>query len=362
MQEIRLWAIEEAEEGEWVATSVETLQSTETEAKLEDLLVRSPGLLMDNLVLIGRQVPTEGGPLDLLGVDEDGRLVVFELKRGTLTREAVAQVVDYASDIAEMDTDRLGKIVQGASGHGGIEKVEDFYDWYSQNYPNSESALAGKPKMVLVGLGVDDRARRMVNFLVDSGVDIQLLTFHGFEREGKLFVARQVESVSPGLVPPGGAETYTKEANLRTLRKEAASLGVGPFLEEVAGFLNDHLPAYQWPGTTSFSFSLTERTDRGRPTQRVYISLRLNYKDPGSLNIVFFERAVEAAGPKLRSLPEELGKEAWYDKFKGLQVQVRPQSWPSIKADLEPALSDLVAGWKAKDREVGEPTPQGENS
>ena len=61
---------------------------------------------MEGLTLVGRQTPTEGGPLDLLGVDADGRLVVFELKRGTLSRDAVAQVVDYASYLNAMESDR----------------------------------------------------------------------------------------------------------------------------------------------------------------------------------------------------------------------------------------------------------------
>ena len=55
---------------------------------------------MEPLTLVGRQTPTEGGPLDLLGVDGDGKLVVFELKRGTLLRDAVAQILDYASPIS----------------------------------------------------------------------------------------------------------------------------------------------------------------------------------------------------------------------------------------------------------------------
>ena len=57
---------------------------------------------MNGLTLIGRQVSTDGGTLDLLGIDADGRLVVFELKRGTLTRDAGAQVRDYASDLAAL--------------------------------------------------------------------------------------------------------------------------------------------------------------------------------------------------------------------------------------------------------------------
>ena len=99
MQKIQLWSVERAE-GKLSATAVESVDNTETEQDLEDLLVASPDLLMEGLTLIGRQVATAGGPLDLLGIDADGRLVVFELKRGTLTRDAVAQALDYASDLA----------------------------------------------------------------------------------------------------------------------------------------------------------------------------------------------------------------------------------------------------------------------
>ena len=45
--------------------------------------------------------------MDLLGVDQDGRLTVFELKRGILTRDAVAQSLDYASDLEAYEFERL---------------------------------------------------------------------------------------------------------------------------------------------------------------------------------------------------------------------------------------------------------------
>lgn len=102
MEEVKIWAIE----GSGVV-EVERAEKTETEKTLEDILVENPGLLMEGLALVGRQTPTQGGPLDLLGVDEDGKLVVFELKRGTLSRDAVAQVIDYTSDLTAMGLDGL---------------------------------------------------------------------------------------------------------------------------------------------------------------------------------------------------------------------------------------------------------------
>ena len=92
MKKVRLWNVCQDDSGSLVAHDVPAVDNTKTEELFETLLVGSPDMLMDGLKLIGRQVPTEGGPLDLLGVDQNGTLVVFELKRGTLTREAVAQV------------------------------------------------------------------------------------------------------------------------------------------------------------------------------------------------------------------------------------------------------------------------------
>ena len=103
MEKIEIWEVASDD----TPTSVlATIDNTETEEELEKILVRSPDMLERGLQLVGRQTPmTGGGNLDLLAVDGDGRLVVFELKRGTLSRDAVAQVVDYASDL---DADGVG--------------------------------------------------------------------------------------------------------------------------------------------------------------------------------------------------------------------------------------------------------------
>ena len=77
MQEIKLWTIHKDNSGNISAETVDTTNHTETEKELEDLLVKSPELLMSGLTLIGRQTPAAGGALDLLGITEDGDLIVF---------------------------------------------------------------------------------------------------------------------------------------------------------------------------------------------------------------------------------------------------------------------------------------------
>jgi RecB family endonuclease NucS len=84
MEEIKLWKIGGSKSSP-IVTDVLGVEQTQTEEMLEEVLVKSPSLLGNGLKLVGRQTETPGGPLDLLGVDDDGRLVVFELKRGTVT-------------------------------------------------------------------------------------------------------------------------------------------------------------------------------------------------------------------------------------------------------------------------------------
>ena len=174
-----------------------------SEELLEKTLVSHPQLLMPGLRLVGRQTPTEGGPLDLLGVDEGGRLVVFELKRGTLSRDAVAQVIDYASYLDSLDDDSLSQHIAGYSGHGGIDKIDDFGEWYSENIQGDGLESLRPVRMYLVGLGVDDRTERMVNFLAKSSrMDISLLTFYGYNYGDKTLLARQVRVSEPEPVKP----------------------------------------------------------------------------------------------------------------------------------------------------------------
>ena len=200
MDEFKIWALEDTSS----VVELESQRQVEAESLLEDTLVANPDLLMPGLKLVGRQTPTAGGPLDLLGVDRYGRLSLFELKRGTLTRDAVAQVIDYAADLETMDLAELAGLLARESGERGIGEIENFEEWYGQQFGEQELTSLRPLRMFLVGLGADERAERMVDFLANhSGMDISLITFHGFAHGGKTLFARQVHvEGTPDVVPP----------------------------------------------------------------------------------------------------------------------------------------------------------------
>jgi hypothetical protein len=345
LSRIGIWRVQQG--ATLSATPLETVRSSETERLLENIVVASPDLLQQDLELVGRQLPTSSGPLDLLGIDPDGRLVVFELKRGVLTREAVAQVIDYASDIASMDRGTLVRLIEEHSGRGGIPEITGFIDWYTQEYQGTTEQLSQRPRMVLVGLGVDGRALRMVNFLADTGVPIQLLTFHAFEADGALLLARQVETepaATPNMQPSG-----TKEGNRKLLAEYAQSFGIREFFDEVGRFVQQRLSnAYVWPYKTALSFNVADETPEGRPTQRGIASLSPHEQQRGAVRLSFPERALQLGSDLETTLREKLGGVRRESGWRAMEITLRPETWLSMAAVLGPALDLLRSRWEAR--------------
>ena len=186
MDKVMMWTIEGTQ-----ASEVQT--SGISENRLEEILVKNPELLMPHLTLVGQQMETGSGQLDLLGVDRrDGRLIVFELKVGPLSkkdsREAIAQIIDYASCLEEMD---LGTLVKRISDKSGAHGIDDFEKWYTEdllpeNLEHLDLESLRPLRMFLVVLGANGTTERMVNFLSNHNVDISLLPpFYGITYEDK---------------------------------------------------------------------------------------------------------------------------------------------------------------------------------
>lgn len=349
MRRIQLWTVDGSPKSGAHAQPIDEVSETETEQQLEDLLVSSAKTLLDGVNLIGRQLPTEGGPLDLVGVDPDGNLVIFELKRGTLTREAVAQILDYASDLAKKDPKDFARLIERSSGKAGIDRFDDFLDWYSQQYPDADQPLAEPPRMILVGLGVDGRATRIVNFLAAAGIDIQLLTFHAFRCDGRLMLARQVETQAPAQRAP--TKGQTKEGNLRQLLELAEHYGSKSLLVEMAEFIEARMPCYRWPGKSAVSFSLQGRTEEGNPSWHVYVALYVDQQRHGAVRITFPPRADSVAPEGMAKFVSSVpGAKRVDSSWAPIEASVDATTWEEVKPQLEQALCTIVEGWRGQQK------------
>jgi len=355
MEEVQLWSLDGSN-----AKQLKKTGHLESESGFEDILVNNPDLLMEGLTLVGRQTPTEGGPLDLLGVDEYGRLVVFELKRGTLSRDAVAQVIDYASYLYAMDLTDLANHISERSGAGGIEEIENFEEWYD-NQPFEVEGLDAllPPRLFLVGLGDDDRTERMVKFLADnSGMDISLLTFQGFEYDGKTLLAKQVEvegETDSRDSPPRRTRGYTTRAERRRqLDTRIREYGVHDLFNHVMDTFKEnwHGPRER-PTLYGNSIRLRDRTESGRTSWRAYARV-----DPGrdeKVTIVFYPRSIALCKDEFKPAIDQIPFHTWPGGREGQALEIpeteigfriTQEDWETYKETLTTLTKAVYEAWE----------------
>ncbi len=355
MEEVKLWAVDGSRVEDLAPAS-----QTETEKVLEDTFVGRPELLLEDLTLVGRQTPTEGGPLDLLGVDGDGRLVVFELKRGTLTREAVAQVIDYASYLDSMDLDDLANRISHRSGSYGIDRIEDFQNWYMDDLGFEDLELLKPLRMFLVGLGVDTATERMVKFLAEnSGMDISLLTFHGFNYDGRTILAKQVEvrgvedvDIDRKKIRRRGR---TNAELLASIDESVEEHGVRNLFDSVRDLFRDNWArSGERPRTFGFNIHLPGRTPTGKRTRHAYG--RIDARN-GGVRLVFYPRSVELCEDAFRRPIEEIPYETWPTYRKALedanteiQFLLTLEEWETHKGKLTALVQSLYKAWQDREQ------------
>lgn len=343
MKEIKLWEITQNHGSKPTVTPLMSVINTETENLLEEILVHNPDLLLPDLKLVGRQTETAGGPLDLLGVDSDGNLVVFELKRGLLSRDAIAQALDYASYLSLLEPEELSRHISERSGRHGIDKIEDFRGWYQEQF-SKDLTNSIKIRIFLVGLGADDRTRRMVNFLANSNLDISLINFYGFVRDDKILLARHVEIQAKTI---SDETRYTKQNNLEKLKKNLKSLGIGNWFFEIGTFFRNALSAYEYPSPTALSYSLPEITESGSMSYRAYVSLYLTSKD--KIRIYLHPRAVEAGGELLKAESNNYKDKIIFKDKGDADIIIRNYNeWQKIVPFFEKVVPIIIDGWKKK--------------
>ncbi|MGA2157710.1 MAG: endonuclease NucS domain-containing protein [Dehalococcoidia bacterium] len=116
---------------------------------LEPMLAEDLSLVEDGMVLLGQQVQTDSGPLDILAVDSDGALVVIELK----------SIVDE------------NHLMQGLR----------YYDWVASNaswIANAHKDKGIDPKetcrLLLVAPGFDETTKKIAKYI---NVDLDLIDY-----------------------------------------------------------------------------------------------------------------------------------------------------------------------------------------
>lgn len=167
--------------GKFVQFKEQEFKGENKEVDLEILLENNPEYFFDNskILIIGRQVTTNLNTfIDLLGVDQFGNTVVIELKRGKTPRETLAQLIEYASFIDNLDYDQLNEIYQDYSGEDA--SLEDYHQEYYKSEIAEKVSWNKSSKLVIVASNITTEIKQTAMYLRKKGLDVFCVEFKYF--------------------------------------------------------------------------------------------------------------------------------------------------------------------------------------
>ena len=169
-----------------------------SEEILEDWLHQSPELLLEEQILIiGRQVRLETGVADLVGLDQWGNVVVFEVKigrsgSGSASEETIlSQPQNYAQSLSSYDYEGLNELYQDSQANlarGELNGSED-YDRGGNLLTDFETAFGeslephqfnSTQRMVVIAEEITRRTEQNVRYLLDQGLNFQCREIQAF--------------------------------------------------------------------------------------------------------------------------------------------------------------------------------------
>jgi len=255
-EEVRLWRINAGDDLREIPRC-----ALDLEARLEAWLERDISCLDPHLLVIGRQVETDfGGSIDLLCLDQDGDVVVVELKRDKTPRDITAQVLDYGSWVADLSHERVTAIAEEYLR--GQKLDEAFRKSFAAEPPD---VLNSDHRLLIVASEIDTSSERIITYLSDRhGVNINAATFQYFKAaDGSEFIARAF------LLQPAQVETRAKGASKRRptlsypeLERIAEENGVGELYRRAVEGLGFLLQKHRTQSSIAFEGS----SDGGRKT------------------------------------------------------------------------------------------------
>lgn len=160
-----------------------------------------------------------------------GELIIIELKRDKTYREVVAQALDYATWVKELDYDDLNSILN-KYGRTEYKDIEDFFS-STFNISAEETEFNSDHKMLIVGSEIDDSTIRIINYLSKEpfSVNINAVNFNYFKDEdGKEFLAQSFVLPEENIIEESKSKKRKREKSIVSQLFDLKKLTVGQTL------------------------------------------------------------------------------------------------------------------------------------
>jgi len=166
---------------------------------LQEWIANNPKILGENLLIIQKEFDgfsDTNERLDLLALDENGKLVVIENKLDDSGKDVVWQALKYVSYCATLTKSEITEIYQRYLTEGNAqEKISEFYD--GQDYESIRlNHVEGDQRIILVAANFRKEVTSTVLWLRNyHGVDITCVKVTPYKDSEKLYL--HVEQIIP---------------------------------------------------------------------------------------------------------------------------------------------------------------------
>lgn len=197
---------------------------------IQEWIAANPGILGDDLLIIGKEFSgfdLTNERLDLLAVDEDGKLVIIELKRDDTGADAHWQAIKYASYFSHTNADTIVSIFANYAGVSEMEAVNRLMQHINGDDLN---ALNHDQRIILASHRFAPEVTSAVLWLNEKAPDdnlitcIQLVPYHD-ARQSTLYVQAST------IIPLPGADEYSVKVG--DTPQKAGSTSSGSFGEKL---------------------------------------------------------------------------------------------------------------------------------
>ena len=225
---------------------------------IQEWIAANPGILGDDLLIIGKEFSgfdLTNERLDLLAVDEDGRLVIIELKRDDTGADAHWQAIKYASYFSHTNADTIVSIF---ANYAGVSEMEAGNRLMRHLNGGDLNDLNRNQRIILASHRFAPEVTSAVLWLNEKAPDdnlitcVQLVPYHD-ARQGTLYVQASTIIPLPGIDdyavkvgdgPQGDEQTGTSGfgSKLAQSFNESQRHETTPFLRRVSSRVVSALP------------------------------------------------------------------------------------------------------------------------
>lgn len=279
---------------------------------IQEWIRRSPEILGEPLLILSMEFDrfsNSNDRLDLLALDEDGNLVVIELKRDSAAGLADLQAIRYAAMVSSMTIEmvlpyfvsyRAKYCEQQISQNEARDEIRSFVS------AEGFSELSNKPRIILCSEGFSTEITTTVLWLRQSNIDITCVKITPYHFNGQSVI------VPNTIIPLQEAKEYLIEIQTKEVEQAQATKKNAPrtmkFLLECGAlkqgdriFLKNGLPSWviHKEGNPVFSATITGKNGKSNAvlwdndsneyaisnlTWTIFKDLHPDKKDPGGIN------------------------------------------------------------------------------